>query len=268
MDSIIIIGAGAAGLAAASVLGKAGRKVVVLEARDRIGGRIFTNNDPQSPVPIELGAEFVHGKSPELWHIAQAAHLKLYEVTERHWYFEDDKLSKSRDFWKKVTRLTEQMKASKTDRSFKELLASLPEDEDTHRAKAMAIRYVEGFHAANIERIGVHGLIKANEAADEIDGDKSFRFLNGYNSLMEALRAEAESYGAKIYLKTFVKEINWSGHNVEVVCEDAGSAKQGIRFTASASIITLPLGVLQANPDESDGVRFIPDLPGNPGSPG
>ena len=63
---VLIVGAGAAGLAAARDLSVAGQTVIVLEARDRIGGRIFTYKDPSEPIPIELGAEFVHGKSPEL----------------------------------------------------------------------------------------------------------------------------------------------------------------------------------------------------------
>ncbi len=90
---VLIVGAGAAGLAAARDLSVAGRQVIVLEARGRIGGRIFTHKDPASPIPIELGAEFVHGKSPALWHLAERAHLKLHETSERHWYFEDGKLS-------------------------------------------------------------------------------------------------------------------------------------------------------------------------------
>jgi monoamine oxidase len=254
----LIIGAGAAGLAAARDLSVAGRKVIVLEARDRIGGRIFTYKDPSEPIHIELGAEFVHGKSPELWHIAQKAHLELYEVSERHWYLENGKLTKSDDFWTKIESLIDKMKLLDTDQSFKDFLSSLPDDEETRRAEAMAVRYVEGFHAANIERIGVKGLIKANEAADSIDGDKSFRFLNGYDSLVQVLRAEAEAYGATFCLNTVVKEIRWSGDGVEAVCEgDNGDSS----FAAFRAIITLPLGVLQTSPDQAAAVRFIPELP-------
>src|SRR5207249_11234415 len=111
-SDVLIIGAGAAGLAAARDLSGAGRKVTVLEARDRIGGLIFTYKDPSEPIHIELGAEFVHGKSPELWHIAQKAHLELSEVSERHWYFENGKLSKSDDFRAKIKRLNDKMKSS------------------------------------------------------------------------------------------------------------------------------------------------------------
>ena len=255
---VLIVGAGAAGLAAARDLSVAGRQVIVLEARGRIGGRIFTHKDPASPIPIELGAEFVHGKSPALWHLAERAHLKLHETSERHWYFEDGKLSKSRDFWKKIEKLNDQMKLSDVDQSLKDLLASLPDDEETRRAKDVAIRYVEGFHAANIECIGIRGLVKANEAAEEIEGDQMFRFLDGYDSLVQALWAEAESYGATIHLNTVVKEIHWSDDRVEAVCEDDEGANS---FAASCTIVTLPLGVLQINRDEPAAVRFVPELP-------
>ena len=264
---IVIIGAGAAGLAAARDLSLAGQKVIIVEARDRIGGRIFTHRDPCSPVPIELGAEFVHGKSPELWQIAEKLAAKPYEVTERHWYFTNGKLSKSSDFWKKIESLMDEMKSSKTDRSFKEFLDSVPDDEETLRAKAMAIRYVESFHAANIERIGVHGLIKANEASDEIDGDKSFRFLTGYDSLAQTLRVEAEACGAIIHLNTVVKEIHWCTPNLKVICENArreNTRTASIRrttFTTSGVLVTLPLGVLQTSPEKFGALRFTPELP-------
>ena len=189
---------------------------------------------------------------------AERAHLRLHETSERHWYFEDGKLSKSRDFWKKIEKLNDQLKLSAVDQSLKDFLASLPDDEETRRAKDMAIRYVEGFHAGDIERIGIQGIIKANEAAEEIQGDQMFRFLDGYDSLVQALWAEAESYGATIHLNTVVKEIHWSDDRVEAVCEDDEGASS---FAASCAIVTLPLGVLQKHRNEPATVRFVPDLP-------
>src|SRR5690606_29961560 len=57
---VVVVGAGVAGLAAAQALLDAGLDVRVLEARGRVGGRVHTYRDPLSPVPIELGAEFIH----------------------------------------------------------------------------------------------------------------------------------------------------------------------------------------------------------------
>jgi monoamine oxidase len=62
---VAIVGAGVAGLSAAATLARAGQNVRCLEAKDRVGGRILTIHDPLSPLPIELGAEFVHGRPPE-----------------------------------------------------------------------------------------------------------------------------------------------------------------------------------------------------------
>ena len=68
---VVIIGAGAAGLAAARDLSGAGMKVCILEARDRTGGRILPHNAPGLPLPLELGAEFIHGESHETFEIVE-----------------------------------------------------------------------------------------------------------------------------------------------------------------------------------------------------
>ena len=61
---VIIIGAGAAGISAAHALCHKGKKVLVLEARSRVGGRIHSIDDAAFPQPVEAGAEFIHGKLP------------------------------------------------------------------------------------------------------------------------------------------------------------------------------------------------------------
>src|SRR3989442_13363932 len=79
---VLVLGAGAAGLAAASALSHAGLRVTVIEARPRIGGRVLTVHDPRSPVPIELGAEFIHGEAAETLSLAQAAGLAVVELPD------------------------------------------------------------------------------------------------------------------------------------------------------------------------------------------
>src|ERR1700678_111199 len=76
---VVIIGAGIAGLAAGRLLASAGRRVAIIEARDRVGGRIHTRHLAPD-IPIELGAEFIHGQPPALWALIRAANLSTYEL--------------------------------------------------------------------------------------------------------------------------------------------------------------------------------------------
>ncbi len=262
MNDVLIIGAGVAGLAAARQLATAGLQVTVLEARERVGGRVWTHHDADSPLPIELGAEFVHGKHPDLMQILERENIPFCDVTSRHWYFHNEEFSGSHDFWNKLTALMDLMSLDQPDQTFVEFLASLPNDDASREAKSVATRYVQGFHAARIDSIGVHGLIKANEGEDEVGGDHGFRIAGGYSLVVGALQQQALAAGAIIRLNTLVQTIHWSDTGVEMDC-----ATDTIR--AKRALITLPLGVLQASiqePDTSPGaeqgaVRFVPELP-------
>ncbi|MGA2922443.1 MAG: FAD-dependent oxidoreductase [Candidatus Sulfotelmatobacter sp.] len=74
---VIVVGAGAAGVSAAVAMADAGLAVTIVEARDRTGGRIFTLQDPEHHTPIEFGAEFIHGKSPEVWSLLEAWKVQI-----------------------------------------------------------------------------------------------------------------------------------------------------------------------------------------------
>src|SRR5204863_3839363 len=105
---IIILGAGAAGLSAAVELYHAGLKVTILEARDRIGGRIFSKHDPVCDAPVELGAEFIHGRPPEIWTLLRKHHIRAREVKGEQWCVQEWKLSKC-DFFSKVDQIFEKL---------------------------------------------------------------------------------------------------------------------------------------------------------------
>src|SRR5689334_8341688 len=98
---VIILGAGISGLAAALELARAGLTVEILEARDRIGGRICTQRDPSLDHPVELGAEFVHGLAPELWVPIQQHGLEVNEVEGDLWCSVRGELQKC-DFFSKA----------------------------------------------------------------------------------------------------------------------------------------------------------------------
>lgn len=250
IGNVLIIGAGVAGLAAARELAKADFQVTVVEARDRIGGRIFTRDS------AELGAEFIHGKPRCLLDIAKRADLQLSEVINRHWYFRKERLSTTNEFWSELERVMKEMKSVDRDESFTDFL----KQHDLGEAEAMAKLYVEGFHASRAERVSVLSLNKANEAAEEIDDDEQFRLPAGYAAVAQSLHDDAVAAGARFLLNTIVEEVRWQASQVEITTASSMSTRSQEVGLAPAhfshALITLPLGVIQA-----ESVRFSPQLP-------
>jgi monoamine oxidase len=258
MNYVLIIGAGAAGLAAARDIAAARVPVRVVEARPRVGGRIHTELADGLRIPIELGAEFVHGKHPALIKIIEDTGIPYCDVTTRYWSLDKGKLQNTHQYWNKLTALMDLMSYEQPDQTFARFLQSLPDNEESRLAKTGARDYIQGFHASNIERIGVHGLKKSNEAEDEIDGRKSFRLTGGYDLVVQALYRDAITNGADIKLNTIVKKIRWTDEGVDVVC---ATADEESTLSAQRCVITLPVGVLQAESAELGGVAFEPALP-------
>ena len=99
----VVIGGGTAGLAAARDLHAAEREVVLLEARERLGGRVFTLRARETAVPIELGAEFVHGSAEQVNELVRPAGLATVDVTGQR-YEKARQLRPMDDFWERLDR--------------------------------------------------------------------------------------------------------------------------------------------------------------------
>jgi monoamine oxidase len=256
---VIIIGAGVAGLTAARALSNSGLTVVILEARDRAGGRILTRRIPSFPTPIELGAEFIHGQPREIWDVVEAAGLTAVEVTDNHWQSLDGALKES-DFWPQWEATVRQMReAGAPDQPFRQFIEERYDAEERQEVKRLALDYVEGFNAASADRISVAALVSMEDSASAGDGGAAFRILNGYDRLVDWLLAGCDPQKAALRLGVVVNEINWSRGNVEVIARSsAGQAP--LSFRAERAVITLPLGVLQAPPGAPGAVRFNPEL--------
>ena len=82
---VIVIGAGASGLAAARALRERGVRVEAARGARSHWRTIFTHRDPRAPAPIELGAEFVHGSAPEVMAIVREAGLLAVDIPENRW---------------------------------------------------------------------------------------------------------------------------------------------------------------------------------------
>lgn len=254
---VLVIGAGAAGLAAARDLSGAGLRVRVLEARGRIGGRVHTIHEPALSVPVELGAEFIHGEPRETWELVERANLLAREVPRRQWQLRSGRLITSGEFLSNVETVLQQLKREgDRDRTFDAFLAEHCEDAQACEAARL---YVEGFHAARPERAGTRGLLKAEEASDRVNGDRQFCILSGYGRVVELLRDEFEQGGGEVYLDTTVTELRWRRGSVELSSHINGG--ESVVHAASRVVVTLPLGLLQKQDGEGV-VRFTPELPG------
>jgi monoamine oxidase len=242
----LIIGAGAAGLAALRELHGAGLRVACIEALDRIGGRIYTVHDPLSPAAIELGAEFVHGRPPEIFDLIAEAGLPVVERVHGV-YHPGDTVREADDggMWRLLSAM-EEAAESGPDRSFADFATTAPFDDHAKRA---ATRYVEGFNAACAEIVGIYSLAQDSRAAEGIEGDRAFHLARGYDSVAGALMAA----GVELRLNTIAERIAWKRGEAMVYFR---SAIDGARDTLTAKrlIVTVSLGVLQGS-----AIRFDPE---------
>jgi monoamine oxidase len=252
---VIVIGAGVAGLSAARCLTEAGATSVVLEARDRIGGRIHTLRDERTPLPIELGAEFVHGSAPEIQGIVKATQLVVCDIHGNRWRSGGGKLFPMEDdeFWSELHRVMRRLDPKRTpDRSFQEFLDTKPGGASLARERALAREFVESFHAADLSRVSERALADGGMPDDDAERRQG-RIVDGYDRVPRTLAAGLTN----VRLSHAVKEISWEPDAVEVRCERPGRGSSTI--SARAAIITVPLGVLQSD-DRPSTIRFVPDI--------
>ena len=245
-NDVIVIGAGAAGLAAAESLSAAGLKTLILEARGRVGGRIYTVHE--GGFSIELGAEFVHGKPPEILDLAGVGALPLKKPGGRNWFATEDgrivpegESGNEDEIWQKLEQF------SGEDISFTEFLKKYFAAPEFERARRSAARYVEGFHAANPAEVSVRSLRKT----ERVTGSDDFRFEGGYENLARLLCQRALENGTELRTGEKVGTVQWREKQVEV-----GLADRSKSYLARCAVFTLPLGVWQAGQ-----VSFEPGLP-------
>ena len=249
---VVVVGAGAAGLAAADLLASQGLRVVLLEARDRLGGRMATIRSAGGERPIELGAEFIHGARNTTWDYIRRAGLENREVPDKHWLYSQGRLAERPELWKGMQEVFRGI-GNEPDQTF---TAYLDRRADVAKEiKTLSVEYVEGFHAADPGKVSTQSLFRSEKAAERDEGDRQFRLVGGYGALIDWFKTRLVQAGAQIRLNTNVRTIRWKRGAVEV---DALAPTGSQLWVGRQLLITVPVGVLQKPPPE--GLQFFPRL--------
>ncbi len=249
---VVVIGAGLSGLAAAQELHKRGREVVVVEARERIGGRIWTSSK-WADMPLDLGATWIHGpKGNPLTDVAEQIKAKRL-TTSYHsratYNTSGQMLGESEErrmdhFRKQIGSALKKAQDADNDASIRQVIEPLMQQLDQDSEADRFINFIvnseiEQEYAGSAETLSAHWY----DSSKKFSGDDHL-FADGFRLIPEFL-----SQGLSLELGQVVKEIHWQKQPVRVITEKT-------EFLADHVIVTLPLGVLQ-----SGNVQFIPELP-------
>ncbi|MEO5673153.1 MAG: NAD(P)/FAD-dependent oxidoreductase, partial [Chitinophagales bacterium] len=239
-------------LMAARELLKKGKSVTILEARNRIGGRIHTMQDDGFNIPAEAGAEFIHGRLPVTLKLVKEAGLKHYTLEGKMIRDQGDKLSKDSGLTKGWPLVTKRLKQLTQDMSIADFLQKYFNDEQHVGIKKSVKHFAEGYNAADIS---VASAIALREEWLGNDAGGQYRIRGGYRGVTDFLMKEITHHGADVQLSAVVKKIQWKPGSVTVLTEE------GLKFFAPKVIITISLGVLKQDESERGAITFSPAIP-------
>ena len=256
MDAdVAVIGAGAAGLAAARSLGRRKLRALLLEARDRIGGRVLSRPIARIATPAELGAEFIHGPAEQTKALLREAGSAAIDMGGDSWIRENGQLQCEENDFVSAASIFEGSRSLASDESVEQFLRRFENDGALRKTAQAARAFVEGFEAADPATASVKAIADEWESGAD---STSARPLGGYGPMIEYLRNDCERAGVRFALSTRVRRISCHSDGIAIAVADSRGESQILQ--ARAAIVTLPVGVLRHAGDES-AVSFEPELP-------
>ena len=253
---VIIIGAGAAGLAAAAEIAADGHKsrARARSARSHRRAHLDACASPACPSPIELGAEFIHGRVSATFELLRTTGHAALDAPEKHCSLRRGSLQRlDQALFAEMQRALARIGSRRLDMSFAEFLAGSGLSPEGRRVARMM---AEGFDAADTTRLSARSIAEEWRSGGPADSPQ-YRPEPGYSALMDALHRKLDDSSVRLQLRSIVRSVNWSPRGVEV-----SGAFLDIPFqvTARRIVVTLPLGVLQSAGDAEGAVRFTPAL--------
>ena len=246
MAEVLIIGAGIAGLTAARKLLENGHRVTILEADNRIGGRVLTWEGKFSK-PVELGAEFIHGKQPLTFALMEEVRCNAVLRKGNHYTILDGELDQGDivdDEWGTLMHELNKLEKDTDLASFLDTHFSSPKYAGLcERVR----RFAEGFDIADVDRVSAIALREEWSGNDE---DHQYHIDGGYQKLIHFLFKKVQVLGGTILTRSKVVEIQWRKGNVTALIEN------GSKLEAEKAILTVSLGILKKG-----GILFNPPLP-------
>jgi monoamine oxidase len=233
--NFLIVGAGAAGLMTARELARAGKRVTIVEARDRCGGRIYPLPAQEFGYRAEGGAEFVHGAAPVTRTLMREAGLSLLPRAGTRWSTRTGALLPDESSLPHAGRFYQALRAVRADLPIAEFLETHFAERQYEQLRRTIVRTVEGYDAADPRRASTVALRDEWMGRDE---GQHGRIEEGYGALVEYLDSECRRHGAAIHLGAYVVAIDGARGGIAARCHD------GAMFEADAAILTVPLPLL------------------------
>jgi monoamine oxidase len=235
MIDVIVIGAGAAGLTAADVLTQNGKSVLIVEARDRVGGRIFTTRPDRFSIDIEFGAEFIHGDLPMTQDLAKRSNTKFANARGKAYSVEEGEIQQT-DMFPDMDELMDQLNRLEHDMPMAKFLEKYFGGAKHADLREEVTSMAEGLDCADIDKVSAISLRDEWNAEDE---SKQYHPVGGYGKMMITLSDELKKKQVDIKLNFVVGEIKHHRDHVEVI------SVSGESVVAGKVIITIPPSVLK-----------------------
>jgi monoamine oxidase len=254
---VVITGAGAAGLIAARELARAGRSVLLLEARGRAGGRLHNVVDPRALGPIELGAEFVHGRPEVTYSLLREFGSTVIDDAESSFVFRNGALSAERpDPFPAVRELLASALERDEDESVDALIARKADVIPSETAQWVR-RLVGGFDAADTARASARAIAQEWSGSASAEGPQS-RPLGGYAPLVAHLARSLDPRRVDVRFGAVATRVALEERGVRVEVRERGREHA---FRARVALVTVSHGVLRAAPGAEGSIAFDPPLP-------